>query len=559
MIAMLKDPARGQDLAKAVSSSSAMVRSIKLGWQTFFEDYDYDQEEDDQAIEDGADSESEHEDGVIGVDFYEPAEYDPNNRLYKEEAPRYERQGGRYVLVDDHGYENLKDLSSFQYVQPLWDRIKDEKIKPDDYLSLFLRVMKYLVPIFPKDTLANHHIHHYLPFTIDAVYYPGQLQDLCTQTSQAWPSVYEEHPSWVKEGNKRDLTLVIRGTLTFFQYLARHCWPLGRLGNNNAFSNHPENLQVFTKILSYLSGDSILFLYGGSSFVSEMSDVTGTLRASCLNHSPAFVRGEFKLSFYDDYWRGTILSQHFEDDPEEQDYVAYVQEFQARGEEAYDPDHEDDEQEDLNDDDDEGGEDEMEEDDNQGKQDESNKATENLSNLKAVTSIQATTEPEQAAEEDDDDDDEEDESEYHTKDKLSTHSRNSHDDRVEQQAEEAKQPRTQSRGHLADILYEYREELSLFNTINKDSFRDLIWRLRQPSHWAQLTFLHELRDGDIHELLDKYTDAFDASTAFKDAANNIDSFNRVKRLGGWDQAPELPCGCTEELKLAHERGRQEVL
>ena len=152
-----------------------------------------------------------------------------------------------------------------------------------------------------------------------------------------------------------------------------------------------------------------------------------------------------------------------------------------------------------------------------------------------------------------------DESEFCTKDQLSARSKDSHEARVEQQAEEAKETKPKPADHLIDILYAYREELSLFNTMNKGSFRDLIWRLRQPSHWAQLTFLNELRGGDIHELLDQQTAKFDASTAFKDAANNVDSFNRVQRLGGWDQAPVLPCGCTEELKIAHERGRQEVL
>ena len=200
-----------------------------------------------------------------------------------------------------------------------------------------------------------------MPFSIDAVYYPDQLEELCIGTTLAWPSVYRTHASWANDPSKRKLTLVIRGTLGFYKHLAMHCWPLGRLGNNNAFELHPENLQIFTRILSHMAGTDILFLYGGTAAVSDLAQVTAALKTSCLRNSPAYCDGTFKISIYDDVFQsqGRKIAQHFGSNPTEDRYLAWVDEFTARGNEDYNPDEVEKDQSDLGEE--EGGEEELEE------------------------------------------------------------------------------------------------------------------------------------------------------------------------------------------------------
>ena len=143
----------------------------------------------------------------------------------------------------DRVIRSLRDQSSFVFSRPVYNYLELKGIESDVYLDLFVHMMRYIYPCIPtNEGVANAGGWLFVPFTIDAVYLPDQLHDLCSQTTLAWPEVYKTHPSWANEDNKAKLTLVVRGNTTFFITLARHCWPLGKLANNNAFNNHPENL-----------------------------------------------------------------------------------------------------------------------------------------------------------------------------------------------------------------------------------------------------------------------------------------------------------------------------
>ena len=232
---------------------------------------------------------------------------------------------------NDYHARKLKDLNSFTCSRPIYNYLDLHGIKVDQYLDLFIWVMKYIYPFFPAEDLKNQErCWRFVPFIIDAVYHPEQLRDLCAQTAQAWPEVYKTHPSWANKNDEAKLTLVIRGNVNFFTCLARHCWPLGKLANSDAFINHPENLQIFCREISRLAGEHILFLYGGTSCVSDIGQVTGTLRSSLLRHSPAFRDGEFSLTIYDEEL-GDNLSQHFIHNPDEQKFLNDVSNYERDG------------------------------------------------------------------------------------------------------------------------------------------------------------------------------------------------------------------------------------
>ena len=111
-----------------------------------------------------------------------------------------------------------------------------------------------------------------------------RLREVCSDATWTWPGVYKEHPGYRPDDAERSV-VVITGTLNFFDVMARHTWPLGRLGHKRSFWTRPENLQIFLRALSQLAGGHILFLYGGSGSVSEVESVTGTLISGLLRYS----------------------------------------------------------------------------------------------------------------------------------------------------------------------------------------------------------------------------------------------------------------------------------
>ena len=94
-----------------------------------------------------------------------------------------------------------------------------------------------------------------------------------------------------------------------------------------------------------------MFLYGGSSCISDMSEVTGTLRSSLLRHSQAFMQGRFTMEMYDEAL-GENIRQHFVHRPQEQEYLDDINDFEREGGLEWKP--EDYETSDDNDDKDDG-------------------------------------------------------------------------------------------------------------------------------------------------------------------------------------------------------------
>ena len=73
-----------------------------------------------------------------------------------------------------------------------------------------------------------------------------------------------------------------------------------------------------------------MFLYGGNSCISDMPQVTGTLRSSLLRHSKAFVDGRFTMAMYDEAL-GENMRQHFVLRPQEQEYLDDLNKFERDG------------------------------------------------------------------------------------------------------------------------------------------------------------------------------------------------------------------------------------
>ena len=99
-----------------------------------------------------------------------------------------------------------------------------------------------------------------------------------------------------------------------------------------------------------------MFLYGGNSCLSDMPQVTGTLRSSLLRHSKAFMDGRFTMKMYDEVF-GDNMRQHFVNRPQEQKYLDDINDFERDGALEWLPeDHQDGDEEmdsDYGDDDDE--------------------------------------------------------------------------------------------------------------------------------------------------------------------------------------------------------------
>ena len=73
-----------------------------------------------------------------------------------------------------------------------------------------------------------------------------------------------------------------------------------------------------------------MFLYGGNSCISDMPQVTGTLRSSLLRHSSAFMSGRFTMKMYDEAL-GENMRQHFVLRPQEQEYLDDLNRFERDG------------------------------------------------------------------------------------------------------------------------------------------------------------------------------------------------------------------------------------
>ena len=73
-----------------------------------------------------------------------------------------------------------------------------------------------------------------------------------------------------------------------------------------------------------------MFLYGGSSCISDLPQVTGTLRSSLLRYSQAFMQGRFTMKMYDEAL-GENMRQHFVYRPQEQEYFDDVNDFDRDG------------------------------------------------------------------------------------------------------------------------------------------------------------------------------------------------------------------------------------
>ena len=173
------------------------------------------------------------------------------------------------------------------------DALTDAGVTIDDHLAVFIRLMRYLYPFFPADPAEGaSETLWYLPFTVEVITAADRLERYCEHVVTAWPEVWRSHPAIVKTVLEKPV-VVVTGTLHFFDVMARHTWPLGKLARGNAFWERPENLHIFTKALSLLAGENVIFLYGGTNSITDVRDVAGTLVSGLLSRSDAYQDGSF--------------------------------------------------------------------------------------------------------------------------------------------------------------------------------------------------------------------------------------------------------------------------
>ena len=100
-----------------------------------------------------------------------------------------------------------------------------------------------------------------------------------------------------------------------------------------------------------------MFLFGGSSAVSDIQQVTGTLKSSLLRFSLAYQHGLFDIKMYDNVF-GEKISQHFVVNKKEQKYLNAIADWEREQDEDYEQPPSDEDMEDDNDgDDDKDGKD----------------------------------------------------------------------------------------------------------------------------------------------------------------------------------------------------------
>ena len=83
-------------------------------------------------------------------------------------------------------------------------------------------------------------------------------------------------------------TVVISGTTRFYESVAQHVRPLGRLAAGGAFYEHPQNLMVFLQVLNELAAPGVLFLCATDDLQSSAEEVGQNLASCLLEHSASF-------------------------------------------------------------------------------------------------------------------------------------------------------------------------------------------------------------------------------------------------------------------------------
>ena len=172
----LKDPVKGARITDQVNRCPDFLRQINKTWKTIDEEVDNEDSEEEQAFDDGADDESEDEDLALVAEYYEAQYLKDDYRLWHEKAPVYKKDGDKYTLMNADKVR-LNDVSSYIRYQPIKTRLEKSRIPIDEHLELFLQVMKYLFIFFPKEVTPA--FYQLVPFTIDAVYLPERLRELC--------------------------------------------------------------------------------------------------------------------------------------------------------------------------------------------------------------------------------------------------------------------------------------------------------------------------------------------------------------------------------------------
>ena len=123
--------------------------------------------------------------------------------------------------------------------------------------------------------------------------------------TKLWKDSKSRLPLFQDDAKEGDLYVLVKGDLRFFEAMAAHVLPLGKLAADDAFKKGTANLEVFCRALSYCAGRNIIFAHADHC-CSYLYKVVETLTVGLLGASDTYKKGKFDLGMIDTVFPGAI-------------------------------------------------------------------------------------------------------------------------------------------------------------------------------------------------------------------------------------------------------------
>lgn len=116
--------------------------------------------------------------------------------------------------------------------------------------------------------------------------------------TKLWKDSKSRLPLFQDDAKKGELYVLVKGDVRFFEAMAGHVLPLGKLAAGDAFRKGTANLEVFCRALSYCAGRNIIFAHTDHC-CSYFYKVVETLTVDLLGASDTYKKGNFDLGMID--------------------------------------------------------------------------------------------------------------------------------------------------------------------------------------------------------------------------------------------------------------------